>query len=95
MKVTVNVECTPDEARSFMGLPDVKPMQEKLMADLEDQMRSNINAMSPESMMKTWLPAGLQGADSLQKMFWGQMQQAMSGVMTTANSALSIKDKAS
>ena len=25
MKVTVNVECTPEEARTFLGLPDVQP----------------------------------------------------------------------
>ena len=31
MKVTVNVECTPEEARTFLGLPDVQPMQEAVM----------------------------------------------------------------
>ena len=95
MKVTVNVECTPEEARTFLGLPDVQPMQEALLKDLENQLRSNIHAMSPDSMMKTWLPASMQGADNLQKMFWNQMQQAMSGVMTTANTAMMPKDKAS
>ncbi|WP_420846806.1 DUF6489 family protein [Microvirga tunisiensis] len=28
MKITMDVECTPEEARAFLGLPDVKPMQE-------------------------------------------------------------------
>ena len=27
MKITVNVDCTPLEARQFMGLPNVEPMQ--------------------------------------------------------------------
>jgi hypothetical protein len=31
MKITTNVDCTPDEARILMGLPDLKPMQEVLM----------------------------------------------------------------
>ena len=26
MKITVDVDCTPEEARAFLGLPDVKPM---------------------------------------------------------------------
>ena len=95
MKVTVNIDCTPEEARTFMGLPDVQPMQEALMKDLEERLRSNIQSMSPENMMKTWLPAGMEGADSLQKMFWNQMQQTMSGVMNTANTTLSMKDKSS
>ncbi len=94
MKVTVNIDCTPEEARTFMGLPDVQPMQEALMKDLEERLRTNIQSMSPENMMNTWLPAGMQGADGLQKMFWNQMQQTMSGVMNTANTTMSMKDKA-
>jgi len=79
MKVTINVECSPEEARAFMGLPDVKPMQEALMGDLEEQLRANIKAMTPEAMLGTWLPATLQGADQLNKMFWSQMQKMMPG----------------
>ena len=84
MKVTVNVECSPEEARAFMGLPDVRPMQEALMADLEERLRGNIQAMQPESLLSTWLPASLQGAEQMQKMFWGQIQQTLSGVVNTA-----------
>lgn len=95
MKVTVNVECTPEEARSFMGLPDVKPMQETLMAELEQRLRGNIQAMSPESMVQTWLPASMQGADHLQKMFWNQLQQMVAGVVGTTNAIVTVKEKAS
>ena len=55
MKFTMNVECTPEEARSFFGLPDVQPMQERLMADMEERMRANIRAMDPEVIARTWL----------------------------------------
>jgi hypothetical protein len=88
MKVTVNVECTPEEARAFMGLPDVQPMQDALMRELEQRLRANLQAMDPESMVRTWLPASLQGAEQLQKMFWGQMQQMMAGMTTTAGAAM-------
>ena len=27
LKITIDIDCTPDEARQFMGLPDVKPLQ--------------------------------------------------------------------
>ena len=30
MKVNVEIDCTPEEARAFFGLPDVAPLQEKL-----------------------------------------------------------------
>lgn len=88
MKVTVNVECTPEEARAFMGLPDVQPMQEALMKELQQRLSSNIHAMNPETMLSTWLPASLQGAEQLQKMFWGQVQQTLAGATNTAMGAM-------
>lgn len=72
MKVTIDIDCTPEEARAFLGLPDVKPMQDAMMAELTDKMRENLSAMDAESLMKTWLPAGLQNWEQLQKAFWGQ-----------------------
>ena len=75
MKVTVNIDCTPEEARAFLGLPDIKPMQDAMIQELEKRMRANMDAMDPETMFKTWLPAGVQGWEQLQKAFWGQMMQ--------------------
>lgn len=77
MKITVDVDCTPEEARTFFGLPDVRPMQEALMKQLQDRMSASLNAMDPETMMRTWMPAGIQGFEQLQKMFWSQMNAAM------------------
>ncbi|MGE5548149.1 MAG: DUF6489 family protein [Solirubrobacterales bacterium] len=72
MKITVDVDCTPEEARAFLGLPDVKPMQDALLAQVQDRMTATLHAMEPEAMIKTWLPAGVQGMEQLQKMFWAQ-----------------------
>lgn len=73
MKVKFDIECTPQEARSFFGLPDVEPMQEVLMKELETRMRDNIRSLDPETMLRTWLPATIQGWGEVQKMFWEQM----------------------
>ena len=69
MKFTVNVDCTPEEARAFLGLPDVKPMQEQLMHELQAQIAANIRAMSPDEMMKIWLPVGLAGFEPMRDFF--------------------------
>jgi tetrahydromethanopterin S-methyltransferase subunit B len=79
MKFTMNVECSPEEARSFFGLPDVQPMQERLMQELESRLQTNMRAMDPEVMARTWFPTGIQNFEQMQKMFWGQMQQGFSG----------------
>ena len=73
MKVTVNIDCTPAEARAFFGLPDIQPMQASLMKDLEDRLRKNIQAMDPETMFKTWLPATLKNIEQMQEMFLAQL----------------------
>jgi len=72
MKFTVNVDCTPEEARSFLGLPDVKPMQEMMMEEVQERMRANLSAMDPETLFKTWMPAGISNMEQMQKMFWSQ-----------------------
>ena len=73
MKVTVNIDCTPEEARAFLGLPDVKPMQEQLMRELQERMAANIRAMEPEAVLRTWLPATLKGFEQIQEIFMAQM----------------------
>lgn len=73
MKVKFDIECTPQEARAFLGLPDVEPMQAAMMKELESRMLENIRALDPETMLKTWLPATIQGWGEVQKMFWQQM----------------------
>tara|TARA_B100002003_G_C13718388_1_gene359893 strand:- start:143 stop:421 length:279 start_codon:yes stop_codon:yes gene_type:complete len=73
MKIKFDIECTPEEARTFLGLPDVIPMQESLMREIEAKMQDNIRNLDPETMVKTWLPATIQGWGEMQKMFWNQM----------------------
>lgn len=79
MKVTVNVDCSPEEARKFLGLPDIAPMQDKIMQEIESRMQENIRNLDPETLAKTWLPATMQGWADLQKMFWNQMGAAGMG----------------
>ncbi|NNG05695.1 MAG: hypothetical protein HKM95_16555 [Inquilinus sp.] len=79
MKIRIDIDCTPDEARGFFGLPDVKPLQKKMLDELEQRMTANLKAMDPEALMKTWLPMGLQGFEEMQKTFWGQMGGTPSG----------------
>jgi hypothetical protein len=73
MKFKIDIDCTPEEARTFFGLPDVKPLQEALMPEVEERLRGTLKAMDPEAMLKTWLPATLKGFEQLQDMFLSQL----------------------
>ena len=54
MKVNVEIDCTPLEARQFFGLPDVTPMQTAMMDKLQQQMTSNIDKITPDALMQSW-----------------------------------------
>ncbi len=56
MKIAVNVDCTPEEARAFFGLPDVKPLQEAMLKEVEQRLKANLEAMQPEALLRMWLP---------------------------------------
>ncbi len=79
MKITLDIDFTPKEARAFLGLPDVVPMQAAVMEELGKRMSAGLEAMEPETLMKTWMPLGLQGLEQAQKMFWSQMGKAAGG----------------
>jgi hypothetical protein len=55
MKVNIEIDCTPLEARQFFGLPDMQPMQTAVMEKLQQQMMANIDKVSPEALMQSWL----------------------------------------
>jgi hypothetical protein len=74
MKVEFEIECTPEEARKFLGLPDVIPLQEALMKQLQQRMSENIRQLDPEQLAKTWVPLTMQNWTEMQKSFWAQMQ---------------------
>jgi len=78
MKINFEIDCTPEELREFFGLPQIKPMQEHLLKDMEERLRAGMTALDPESMLKTWLPSGMQGFEKLQETFLNQMAGAAS-----------------
>ncbi len=71
MKVNIEIECTPVEARQFFGLPNVEPMQDAVMQQLEKRMLAEIERFSPEALMKNWLAVGPQGVEQMQDFFRG------------------------
>jgi hypothetical protein len=82
MKINVEVNCTPEEARAFFGLPDLGPMQQRIMGEIEERLRNSLNAMAPDAVFKTWLPASMQGVDQMQQMqqaFWSQLANIATG----------------
>ena len=68
MKVKLEVDCTPAEARAFLGLPDVESLNAQLVTEMKRRMDENITAMQPDELMKTWTSFGLQAQDQFRKL---------------------------
>lgn len=83
MKVTVNVECTPEEARAFLGLPDVTPIQDKYVETVLKSMDGTTSLEQMESMFRSLSPMG----DASIKIFRQLMDLGM------ANSGLGSSSK--
>jgi hypothetical protein len=86
MKVNIEMEMTPEEARRFMGLPDVAPLQQQMMEEMRTRMRSAFDAGDPEAMMKAWMPflgtnagSGAETFQKFQKYFWDSAVLASGG----------------
>lgn len=71
MKVTIEIDCTPLEARQFFGLPDVQPMQQAVLAEMEKRMLAEMDKFTPDNLMQTWFSTGQQGADMFTKLLSG------------------------
>lgn len=80
MKVTIDIDCTPEEARSFMGLPDITVAQEAVVEAWQKQAMEAMSAMDPQSLFTAWAPGGgpggpggSEGWEQFQKSFWSSM----------------------
>ncbi len=78
MKIHMDIDCTPEEARTLFGLPDVKPMQKALMDDVEARMKKALSVMEPDALVKMWLPVGIQNFEQWQKFIWSRVTGASS-----------------
>jgi hypothetical protein len=71
MKVNVNVDCTPEEARRFLGLPDLSGVHEAYVEKMKAALAEGAGdpAAFAETMMKAWGPMSEAGMAAWRRMF--------------------------
>ncbi len=75
MKVNFDIECTPEEARSFLGLPDVTPIHQKYVQTMLDSMDGTGNIEQMETLFRSFSPMG----DAGMRLFKQMMDIGMGG----------------
>jgi hypothetical protein len=69
MKIKIDIECTPTEARAFLGLPDFTPVHDVMTSKMKDMAEKGVDPAEMQKLMQSWMTAGLQNMQNLQG-FW-------------------------
>jgi len=76
MKIKFDIDATPQELRTFFGLPDVETLQKEMMEQIREKMLDGAEGFDPLSLMKPLMPEHLQSMTALQKSFWNVLTAA-------------------
>ncbi len=79
MKFHFDVDCTPEEARAFLGLPDLGPMQQRLLEQIEERLVEAIKESDATTLLESWMPIGLKTMEQWPAL-WAQMVAASTGM---------------
>ena len=70
MKVTINIDCTPEEARAFFGLPDLTPVHAAYVDRLKTLMTEGMTAADVEKLIRGWMPGMAESFEQWRQAFW-------------------------
>lgn len=79
MKISIDIECSPEEARRFFGLPDVSAVNDTLVEAVHARMSDTLANLDGETLLRQWMGGGTQAWQSMQNAFWDQMRRAAGG----------------
>ena len=68
MKMTIEVDCSPEEARRFLGLPDVSSLNDHIVHEMKKRIDSNMSMLSPDELIKNWMAFGAGAQEQFRKL---------------------------
>ena len=89
MKVNVEIDCTPEEARRFMGLPDVGKANDIYVDTISKAMKGVTNPDQLQDFAKQLAPMGTVGL----KLFQNFVEAGTQGMTSRSSSKKSRKKK--
>lgn len=89
MKVTVELDCTPEEARKLMGLPDVNKLNEAYVKEVSKFLQGANSLEQLQNFTKMVAPMGEAGL----KMFSSLLSGAMGGGSSRAKKSTTANKK--
>ncbi len=68
MKLKIEVECSPEEGRAFLGLPDVTSLNAHLVEEMKSRIDQNVAMLQPEELIRSWMSLGGQATEQFRKL---------------------------
>ena len=68
MKVSIEIECSPEEGRTFLGLPDVTKINDVYVDGLSKAMQGTVGTEQMQEYIKQVAPMGQMGLKLLQQL---------------------------
>lgn len=88
MKVSIEIDLTPEEARSLLGMPNLSAVQDVFVGMAKDKLEKTATLVDLEPMLKTWTGIGGVATDAL-----GALMGAALKAATSDTSSKSASDK--
>ncbi len=73
MKINFEIECTPEEARAFFGLPDLAPVHAVYIDKMKAMMTDGLNPADFEKMARGWMPNMTEGFEQWRQLMLSAM----------------------
>jgi Family of unknown function (DUF6489) len=78
MKVSIEIDLTPEEARSLLGMPNLSAVQDVFVGMAKDKLEKTSNLVDLEPMLKTWTGIGGVATDALGALMGAALKAATS-----------------
>ena len=70
MQFTITIDATPEEMRTFLGWPDVAPLQQEMLDRISENLKAGKAGFDPMTLMQPYLTPNLRNLEAFQKAFW-------------------------
>ena len=79
MKISFDIDCTPEEARAFLGLPDLAPLHALYLERMKTVVTEGLTPADFEKLARTWMPGIADGLEQWRNAFWSAATKAGNG----------------
>jgi hypothetical protein len=87
MKISVDVEMTPEEMRKLFGLPDVEAFQRQLMDDIRERMVAGTEGYDPIKLFQPYVTGTMASWEMFQKMLTNAASMSSGGTGSSSDSS--------